>query len=112
MKIWCCGYFAASFFTPSTGMCASLSPKWPISGKAVGDALDVAVDAEISLDQDEPAARFSRRFGAIGVELVAIRCSELDHFAHGYNPRMKKNAQALLELATIALKRAGANDRM
>src|SRR5205814_6653084 len=91
-----------------------------IGGVAVGDALDVAVDAEDFLDHDDGAARLTRGVGAVGVELVAIRCRELNHFAHEYNPlplrikipAVKKNAAALLELATTALKRAGANDRM
>jgi hypothetical protein len=43
----------------------------------------VAVDAEDLLDDDDAAARLAFGVSAVGGQLLAVGCGELDHLSHG-----------------------------
>src|SRR5213593_1674313 len=52
-------------------------------GEAIGDALDVVVDAEDLLDHDQRAARLRGRRGFVGGELVSVLGGQVDRLTHG-----------------------------
>jgi hypothetical protein len=63
--------------------------KVAVVGIAVGDRLDVGVDAEDLRNDDDGAARLClicpTWLGTIGGEFVSVGCGELDHLAHAVN---------------------------